>query len=346
MAEKKRIEWIDLAKGFCILLVMWWHIKELFCNKGIADRDTFLYMCAYFRMPLYFFLSGLFFKTYSGYLDFLVRKTNKLLVPFLTFASLGIAYSLIWPMKLPKTYTWDYLFPFLPIWFLWCLFLMNNLFYLVMKMSGGSRVTLYFSVCAMGVIGYFSGENYINLLHLRSALTAMPFFVLGYAVRRHTDWLYRDSNRWDIVFVGMAFGAVYLLTQWLGGHISYMHNKYEVPVWAVYGGGVIGIYAILTLARLIKRLPIVSYLGRYSIVVLITHYPIVRLYSIYWLRMIYRGFGKWCALEEMLLLTCLEVPIIALCTHYLPWIFAQKDLIKLRHKPLAEESQSERKPAA
>lgn len=332
MEEKKRIEWIDLAKGICILLVMWWHIKELFSNKGIADRDMFLSVCTYFRMPLYFFLSGLFFKTYSGYLDFLVRKTNKLLIPFVTFALLGIAYSLAWPQKLPTTYTWDFLYPFLPVWFLWCLFLMNNLFYLVVRMSQGSLLTLYVSICAMGFIGFYSGENYINLLHLRSALTAMPFFVLGYAIRSHTNWLYRAARRWDLLLVAVAFGLLYLLACWTnGGHLSYLHNVYDVPIWAAYGGGILGIYGTLTLARLLRRLPIVSYLGRYSIIVLITHYPIVRLYDINWLRMIYHGFGKWCALEEMVLLVCLEVPIIAICSHYLPCLFAQEDVIKLEN---------------
>lgn len=43
--EKKRIELIDLAKGFCILLVVFNHIHE-----------TDLMLCSsIFRMPLYFF---------------------------------------------------------------------------------------------------------------------------------------------------------------------------------------------------------------------------------------------------------------------------------------------------
>ena len=41
--EKPRIDWIDLAKGFCILLVMWWHIKELYSNRGFTDRNDAVY---------------------------------------------------------------------------------------------------------------------------------------------------------------------------------------------------------------------------------------------------------------------------------------------------------------
>ena len=36
-----------------------------------------------FRMPLYFILSGLFFKEYEVFWGFLKRKTNKLLIPFI-----------------------------------------------------------------------------------------------------------------------------------------------------------------------------------------------------------------------------------------------------------------------
>lgn len=35
------------------------------------------------RMPLYFILSGLFFKDYGGFLNLLVKKANKILIPFL-----------------------------------------------------------------------------------------------------------------------------------------------------------------------------------------------------------------------------------------------------------------------
>lgn len=42
-------------------------------------------MLSSFTMPLYFFVSGLFFKSYEGFGGFLARKVDKLLVPFLIF---------------------------------------------------------------------------------------------------------------------------------------------------------------------------------------------------------------------------------------------------------------------
>lgn len=52
---KKRIEFIDLAKGICILLVVQIHVY--------GDTSyTFFNAMTIFRMPLYFFLSGIFLK--------------------------------------------------------------------------------------------------------------------------------------------------------------------------------------------------------------------------------------------------------------------------------------------
>lgn len=327
--EKPRIDWIDLAKGFCILLVMWWHIKELYSNRGFTDRNEMLYMATYFRMPLYFFLSGLFFKTYSGYFDFLRRKTNKLLVPFVFFGLIGIVYSLVWADKLPAQRTWQNLYPFVPVWFLWCLLLMNNLFYLVRHLCRRRKPLIYLCVVCLGVIGYNAGGNYIHVLHVRSALTAMPFFVAGYAVRNHTNFLTRRVRKYEWVFIAIAIFLLYGLVMFNGKvAILYVNNVYSVPVWALYLGGAAGIYAILTLAKLLHRLPVISYLGRYSIIVLITHYPIVYLFPKSWNRMLFHGFHGYCALEELVLLACVQVPIICLCKRYLPWLFAQEDLVK------------------
>lgn len=72
-SPKKRIEFIDLAKGFCICLVVLAHVAASYkVSLPLSDFQKA------FRMPLYFILSGFFFKTYGGFWDFIKRKTNKL----------------------------------------------------------------------------------------------------------------------------------------------------------------------------------------------------------------------------------------------------------------------------
>lgn len=47
--EKKRIEYIDLLKGFSIILVVWFHTA----HPAVIDYS--------FRMPLFFLASSIFF---------------------------------------------------------------------------------------------------------------------------------------------------------------------------------------------------------------------------------------------------------------------------------------------
>ena len=77
MADRKqanRIQWVDLAKGICMILVVWIHVRIHYRSFHFVKFNWVALVCYYFRMPLYFFLSGLFFKTYDSYRTFLGDK--------------------------------------------------------------------------------------------------------------------------------------------------------------------------------------------------------------------------------------------------------------------------------
>ena len=71
--NKIRIAYIDLAKGFCIALVVFYHSKGVLGVQYLTD----IFFVS-FRLPLYFFLSGLFFKEYGSFHNFFIKKTNRL----------------------------------------------------------------------------------------------------------------------------------------------------------------------------------------------------------------------------------------------------------------------------
>lgn len=75
-----RIEYIDLMKGICITLVVIVHCNVSFPYEILNNLLQNL------RMPLYFFLSGLFFKEYGCFSHFLIKKVNKLVIPYLFFS--------------------------------------------------------------------------------------------------------------------------------------------------------------------------------------------------------------------------------------------------------------------
>lgn len=58
--QSRRIDFVDLTKGVCIILVVIAHVGGAFEQ---LDTNS---MLSCFRMPLYFFISGVFFKSYEG----------------------------------------------------------------------------------------------------------------------------------------------------------------------------------------------------------------------------------------------------------------------------------------
>lgn len=86
---KKRIEYIDLAKGVCILLVVFAHI-----HPDLTRYSWGIFFDS-FRMPLYFFLSGIFFKRYSGIQEFAIKKINNLIIPLLFFYAFAYLYDAV-----------------------------------------------------------------------------------------------------------------------------------------------------------------------------------------------------------------------------------------------------------
>ena len=135
--KKPRIEYIDLAKGICITLVVCFHLT-LFYDTSLPFDNFF----KAFRMPLYFFLSGCFFKAYEGFGGFVKRKINKLLIPFAFFflvcsfiipnilAHYGVNIRYL-PMSEMYSALLDEYYPSGQIWFLLCLFEINIFFYII-----------------------------------------------------------------------------------------------------------------------------------------------------------------------------------------------------------------------
>ena len=105
--NKSRIEYMDLAKGICIIMVVLFHVAKLYDDTLLVNRFFKL-----IRMPLYFFLSGFFFKSYSCFFDFLKRKTNKLLIPFVFWYLFSVGFYLLMYHLFGLTFKYDISFEF------------------------------------------------------------------------------------------------------------------------------------------------------------------------------------------------------------------------------------------
>jgi len=326
-SRSARIEWIDLAKGFCIILVVLYHV----CNMMYMTYPLWVQTTA-FRMPLYFILSGLFFKQYEGFIGFLKRKTNKLLIPFLFFM---LITSVIPYAFMNHRFSLEVLFSLrevvynLPIWFLLCLFEINIIFYLIQwaansLFSRGQTLVVIFTSLALGVLGLYMGVSHIRLhLYLDTALSALPFFAFGWWLNRKTSFLRIPSRPVDILII-VACAAILGL---FALPVSWIYNTFSIEaVWVVYLCGISGTIMILLVSKFIKHLPLVSFWGRYSIMILCTHFPIATAISAVLSRVL---AGVPLLLATLVLTMCVCHFLIPVLKKYLPYFTAQKDLIKV-----------------
>lgn len=301
---KKRIAYMDLAKGVCILLVLWFHLKSLYNIHSYAD----IYLNAV-RMPLYFFLSGYFFKTYESFFVFVRRKIQNLLIPFIFFYTLT---SVLLPIALHKFLgfsfntgqDWQLVYAFLtykdfpniPLWFLWGLFILNVSFYALLRLTRHDIVLGLFCL----IIGLALGYAWELPASLNNTFRGLPFFYMGYIFYQY-DLLNRTNSKYTIpiiLFVFIALGQTY---------------STSIPIGILLSAT--GVTLLILICKIIGHLPFVSYVGRYSIILLLTHEPIIRLLSMLHIDS---------PILAYIMLTLSYIGIIPFMRKYLPHVTAQK----------------------
>lgn len=331
---QRRIDFIDLTKGICILLVVMLHVGGAF---EWLDSGA-LISC--FCMPLYFFVSGLFFKSYEGFLGFFIRKINQLFIPFLVFyvgaflLMYGLSKAVPGVFRLPVR--WDELLLVFrdhelirfnpPVWFLMALFNCNLLFYLIHYLRQSYLPLMFCLIMLIGSAGYWLGREQIALpLYLDVSMTALPFYFAGFWIRRYNFFLFPNHrfDKWIPLVVAVAFGIMYLTATPLGMRT----NNYTGSIFQVYTAAFAGIVGIMLVSKKMKKVSFISYLGRYSIVTLGIHGPLL-----FFLRPLVTAFipGAWIQAFVLLSLTIfvclLATPLII---RFMPRFVAQKDLFVL-----------------
>ena len=326
----QRIDYIDLAKGICILLVAFQHGSSHFMDE---DRHLLVAMSS-FRMPLYFFLSGLFFKLYENYCGFLKRKVNKLLIPFLFWHILSC---FLIPIMHKSAIDWSSFYevfitsgyPNGPLWFLLCLFWSNQIFYAIHKAASYTNQPLLWIIVGSTVLGlagfYMGGTSYeFRLMNIDTALTSLPFFCGGYICRKYTNMLHPNAKDRYLLPAAIVFALyTYFVTT---GKTHYIVNRYDTNLWVTYSCGFSGIFFVLAVSKMLGRVPIVSYFGRYSIMILVTHILLIDRF----VPVIYRlGLTQWWLSSLLLLggISVLYLGLIPLMKRWLPYVTAQKDVI-------------------
>lgn len=191
--EKRKYNYITIAKGIGIFLVIWAHIL----NRGPVYN--FIYA---FHMPLFFFISGMLFKNdkYTKIKDLLKSRFKSLIIPYLIYSIITL---LLWGMIENKIWSecikcfWEIFLarnssrtmPFNPpLWFIPCLFSIEIIYFFINKyIKKGMKAFLIFCLAISGFLLTriefpINGKDFIWSLNI--SFVALTFYWVGNALRK------------------------------------------------------------------------------------------------------------------------------------------------------------------
>jgi len=289
-----RIQYIDIARGIGILLVVLGH-------NDFALVSPFVYQVIYsFHMPLFFFLSGFFINPSVGFWEFVKRRFNSLLKPYLftifmiyfvsvSFEKMSFQTALFRITK--SLYGSGYYLDWVQLWFLPHLFVVSLYAYiflnLVNKLNnrwlkwGILLATLAISIPFLKAFYPFPfqvfGKDY-ELYGLPFSLDLVLlsgfFFILGSEVRQVTS---EETFSNPILFAGTGI-ILLLMNYFFDARIDLNTRLYESFLINT-AESIIGIVFILALSRQLelrseKLASLFKYFGQISLMILIFHVPI------------------------------------------------------------------------
>ncbi len=271
-----RVQWVDTAKGIGILLVVIGHVT--FCPWPLKQV---IYSC---HMPLFFFLSGLFAKNNLSW-NYVWVRFKRLVFPYYIFTALScfLYFALakagldIYADALKTDLRVESLLGAGLLWFLPCLFCVNILMGIVLKIR--SEVLRIVSLLFISTIGLLS-ENSIWPFHLNAAFVGTIFCFAGWRMKNYLLGKIKP-------IIGFLTTVIFIICSW---HListpsigttdfyscEYMGAGHSViQLFVFFLSSFSGLFSVLFLSQQVDSLKIFRNLGCDSLYIYAMHFPVV-----------------------------------------------------------------------
>jgi fucose 4-O-acetylase-like acetyltransferase len=287
----ERVKIIDIAKGIAIVAVAFSHSH---LENFLPGLDQSL---ALFRMPLFFFLAGIFFNEAIDLGSLVWRKTDSLLKPY--FVTLG-AFLLIDIIRggqfirelkgilygNGETIKWVVSWA-PPLWFLthlWVLFIFSYLIFSITKIQNKSCYLKVLLVLLLLTTGAAMVDKFWHLpININGRIVEIPglpfsfdlifisaaYFISGRFLKEHVK-----SFKPKFLFVFLALSSFILIAILTSAEIDLNLRIYHEPLASTVAA-YLGIYLTLSLAYFLNQLTlparVICYAGKASLLILIFH---------------------------------------------------------------------------
>jgi uncharacterized membrane protein YcfT len=265
-----RIDWVDYAKGFCIVMVVTMH--STFGVEFAAGARTWVHAVSDFthpfRMPDFFLISGLFLgrviaRDWKSFADRRIVHFAYFYILWLTiqlaFKAPQIAHD-HGALEVLRVYLLSFIDPFGTMWFIYLL----PIFFAVTKLV---RRVPPLAVFAIGVV--------LESLHLNTQWTLIDefsarfvYFYCGYWLATHFFTLARRAQEHPLA--GIAGLALWAAFNW-----AMVWLKLDLVPGVSLAMGFLGASAVVTLAALLSKVrlfDILRYAGEHSLIIYLSFF--------------------------------------------------------------------------
>lgn len=349
--QTSRLEWIDIARGIAVFMVVLGHI---WYSSSTTWLNTLIYAV---HVPLFLVLSGFLFKTKKdqGFLKFFLNKVITLLLPTFLFVGIGIIiartrYNITDPLELTKSFfMWDGKFSYnAPCWYFLALFQISLIGYFI-DLPNRSMISKPLLAFVFFVIAYVMvsqkeiilaakpKSGYFIPMAFDRTMLCCGFFIIGSLIK-DLYFFFKEklSTKWKISLSVLLF--VVSFTLWI--LFAIVWNKktsiYGMNLgnyWSFIFGGIFGSIAFLYIAFAISKIPVLGFIiklwGQNSMFIMGTHYiakiGLVAKYGI--LITPFKGLWQFDVITPFFVFGALLLYLIPclFINRYIPWVVGKKE---------------------
>ncbi|MGN1337712.1 MAG: acyltransferase family protein [Candidatus Coprovivens sp.] len=278
--EKKRVNYIDIAKGISIICIILGHL-------GIKSIDKVVFT---FHVPIFFIISGYFLNDKINNREFIKSKFNRLIIPYfficLVIIILGSTIGIMKGEFLSSLIKWCYASfygsgitynePFyIPqigaLWFLLALF-WSSIF--LKKILDYNKDVRFLIVAFIFLFGYFSKKIFWFPFSIQAGACATLFMYIGYLLKQSSEIIDKISEETKIFIIIFCFLTwFYFIKNFLSFEFStcdFGRGIFDII------GSLCACVCIITLSKFIEYSTnylskILCFFGKNSLLVLFVH---------------------------------------------------------------------------
>lgn len=287
---------MDVAKAIAILAVIIGHTKY---------NDTLRIILYTFHLPVFFLISGYFFKFDQDFFHFLSKKVKSYLLPYTFFAGIILLFN-YWDSDYNEEFTEQvyeelvYQQRYQSIWFLTSLFLGVMIFWLIFKVTKQNTWGIILICTALSITFSLYDKQAEEALNwnLDSAFIIQFYLAAGYLLKKYdlVECL-TSKGLWRLpwmlallTFGGLLTYANYVITD--GDYYELYHMQLGTIYLPMLAAVSISL-GIIILASTMQKLRPLVYLGQNTLVYFALHQSVCLALAKDWCSQLPSCFGKY-----------------------------------------------------